>query len=261
MTFDPYADRFSFTDPNLLLHPSSASTTPSVKSEPSSSPHSDSPLHTFSFSYPLHSPAPLDKPDHPPLPYHPIPHDRPFFRFGMAHHSPDSWSLKRPQHDPPHPANIALDLNAIPFHDDYDDADDFGDLPPTSGPASHAGQSDRIVRRRSSKGRFHPLPSVESHSDSPHSPLFQHAISAEKANASASEPLMVVTPARVASCLAHVSQSSPSLLFIIADRCNRNRSSCSDSVPLSFVILPSIQFLSISCRPYRHTTHTLDAPT
>lgn len=138
MACDPYADRLF---PDLLPH----SATPSVKSEPSSSPHSDSPP-TFSFAYPLHNPP-------PPLAYHPG-HDRPVFRFGMPHPS-DAWSLKRAQHDP---ASIALDLSAIPFHDDYEDGDELSDLPPTSGPTSHAGHSERVVRRRSSKGRFHPPP-------------------------------------------------------------------------------------------------------
>lgn len=114
MTFDPYADRLPFQD--IFTH--SSSTTPSVKSE-------DSPTHPFAFTYPLHvDPAP----------------NRPLFRFGMT-----DWP-KRTAHP-----SIALDMTAIPFHDDYDDADESTDLPPISSPTSHA-QSERIVRRRSSKG-------------------------------------------------------------------------------------------------------------
>lgn len=166
MTFDPYADLVRLTDPKPRFPPPSSSAPPAVKSEPSSSP---SPPHSFSFSYPLPS---LDSPDHIRLPYHSVTHDRSVFRFGMPHahspHLPDSWSLKRPQHDPPHNTGIPLDLNALgSFHDDYEDADDLSDLPgtTTSGPASHAGQSERIVRRRSSKGTFRLLVSVDVRSD------------------------------------------------------------------------------------------------
>ncbi|KAG9313734.1 hypothetical protein JVU11DRAFT_6088 [Chiua virens] len=143
MTFDPYVtERFS-----------TASTPHSLKSEPSSSPHT--PPHAFSFTYPL-----PDKHDH--IPYHPMPHDRPVFRFGTTHPS-DVWSFKRHQHDPAHTQAIPLDINALSFPDDYEDADELADLPPSSGTSSHATLSERIIRRRSSKGKlllspFHPLP-------------------------------------------------------------------------------------------------------
>ena len=144
MTFDPYADRFRIADPKPLFAPSSASTPPSVKSEPSSD-LSPSPHHPFSFAYPVPS-----APEHP-LPYDSVPQDDSVFRFGMTH--PDSWSLKRPQHDPAH-ASIDLDLGALAFPDDYEDADELSDLPGSaaSGPAAHATQAERIIRRRSSKG-------------------------------------------------------------------------------------------------------------
>lgn len=145
MTFDPYADPRRLPDPKPPFPPSSAATTPSVKSESSTSP---APLHTFAFSYPLPS---VRTPDNAPLAYDSRPH---VFRFGMAHasspHPLDSWSLKRPQHA----ASIALDMNALSFPDDYEDADELSDLPGTSGQISHAAQSERIIRRRSSKGTF-----------------------------------------------------------------------------------------------------------
>ena len=144
MTFDPYADHFRIADPKALFTP----TPPSVKSEPSSS--SPSPHH-FSFSYPIPSTA-------SDLSYESAPQDGPAFRFSMTHthaHPAGAWSLKRPQHDPAHGAGVDLDLGALAFPDDYEDADELSDLPGSaaSGPAAHATQSERIIRRRSSKGR------------------------------------------------------------------------------------------------------------
>ena len=180
MTFDPYADHFRIADPKALFAPSSASTPPSVKSESSSSPLTDlspSPLPTFSFSYPIHSPTSLDDPKQPAL-YDTVLQDSSAFRFSMAHpqpHPPDSWSLKRPQQGSTHGASVALELNTLSFLDDYEDADDLSDLPGSamSGSAAHATQSERIIRRRSSKGRCHPFLSVDFHSDL--SPLYQPA--------------------------------------------------------------------------------------
>ncbi|KIJ16298.1 hypothetical protein PAXINDRAFT_98785 [Paxillus involutus ATCC 200175] len=75
----------------------------------------------------------------------------------MAHshsgHGADTWNLKRPQPDASHPASITLDLNALSFPNEYDDADELGELPglhPSSS-VTQASQSERIIRRRSSK--------------------------------------------------------------------------------------------------------------
>jgi hypothetical protein len=145
MTFDPYADHFRTAAPKAPF-------TPSVKSEPSSS--SSSPHH-FSFSYPV-----------PSAPEHPYEAPQDAFRFSMTHaHPADAWP--RPQHDPAHGASIDIDLGALAFADDYEDADELSDLPgsATSGPAAHATQSERIIRRRSSKGRSHFVVSVDFPSD------------------------------------------------------------------------------------------------
>ena len=155
MTFDLYADRFPIPDTKPFFLPSS--TPPSVKSESSSSPLTDlspSPIHSFSFSYPIPAKQAL-------IAYNSAPHD---FRFGMAH-PPDTWSLKRTHHNPAHGAAVPLDINALAFPDDYDDPDELSDLPGSisSGAAAHATQSERIIRRRSSKGTSPPVLSL-SHS-------------------------------------------------------------------------------------------------
>ncbi|KAF8839695.1 hypothetical protein BDN67DRAFT_905011 [Paxillus ammoniavirescens] len=65
----------------------------------------------------------------------------------------DTWNLKRPQPDASHPASITLDLNALSFPDEYDDADELGELSglhPSSS-VTQASQSEKIIRRRSSK--------------------------------------------------------------------------------------------------------------
>lgn len=148
----------------------------SVKSELSSSPHIDlspPPLHSFSFCFPPSSSS--SSSSSAPSSAHfnrnftttaasntlPLP-IRPYYRFGsMAHHE-DSW--KRP-------ANLALDLNALSFPDEYDDGDDLGDLPSSGMPTASSAHSDRVVRRRSSKGMslfpphghpIHHIPSLRS---------------------------------------------------------------------------------------------------
>ncbi|KIJ59891.1 hypothetical protein HYDPIDRAFT_170581 [Hydnomerulius pinastri MD-312] len=135
----------------------------SVKSERSSSPHLDlspSPLHNFSFHYPPPSSATINNPSEA-APSTTAAHDPPIFRFGMAHshsgHASDAWSLKRPQAGASHGSSIALDLNALSFPDEYDDGDELGDLPGPSGSGSGAqgGQSERVIRRRSSKGTLY----------------------------------------------------------------------------------------------------------
>ncbi|KIK93663.1 hypothetical protein PAXRUDRAFT_144589 [Paxillus rubicundulus Ve08.2h10] len=67
--------------------------------------------------------------------------------------APDTWIFKPPQLDAGHPASITLDLNALSFPDEYDDADELGELSglhPYSS-VTQPGQSERIIRRRSSK--------------------------------------------------------------------------------------------------------------
>jgi hypothetical protein len=123
----------------------------SVKSELSSSPHlelSPSPLHSFSFCFPPPSSAPTTAHLNPNLTTAtstslPI---RPYYRFGSMAHNDDSWIGKRS-------GNLSLDLNAMSFPDEYDDGDELTDLPNSSGmPSASSGHSDRVVRRRSSKG-------------------------------------------------------------------------------------------------------------
>lgn len=123
----------------------------SVKSELSSSPHlelSPSPLHSFSFCFPPSSSAPTTAQLNPnfttatstSLPI------RPYYRFGSMAHNDDSWIGKRS-------GNLSLNLNAMSFPDEYDDGDELADLPNSAGmPSASSGHSDRVVRRRSSKG-------------------------------------------------------------------------------------------------------------
>ncbi|KAG6380094.1 hypothetical protein JVT61DRAFT_8179 [Boletus reticuloceps] len=85
----------------------------------------------------------------------------------MAHsHPPDAWSHKRSPHDSPH-ASVPLDLNTLAFPDDYEDADELSDLPGSgiSGSAAGGTLSERIIRRRSSKGTSHLFLSVHSRSN------------------------------------------------------------------------------------------------
>ncbi|KAF9224716.1 hypothetical protein BS17DRAFT_45386 [Gyrodon lividus] len=129
----------------------------SVKSEPSSSPHIDlspSPFQGFSFHYPLDG-VTTNKPES--VPHTTAQQDPPIFRFGMAHsysgHASDAWSFKRPQTNPSHSTSTAFDLDGLSFPDEYDDADELGELSglPPSNSVTQAAQTERIIRRRSSK--------------------------------------------------------------------------------------------------------------
>lgn len=149
------------------------SDSPPSPSVKSESPHGDSP-DSFSFSFPISS-------------------DRPFYRFGM-----DPWPPKR-----------TIQLAALSFPgDDYENPDEFSDLPSAN---SSGTANDRIIRRRSSKGKSTTLARV------PCSLPSQPATSAARANASASA-LPMPTPARVASCSVHVSPSSLFSLSVPSDR-------------------------------------------
>lgn len=69
-------------------------------------------------------------------------------RFGMPPpHASDGWNFKRSG------PGIPVDLGDMSYTDEYDDADDIGELPSNSG-SSHAGHTEKVVRRRSSKGVF-----------------------------------------------------------------------------------------------------------
>ncbi|KAF9242277.1 fungal-specific transcription factor domain-containing protein [Melanogaster broomeanus] len=80
----------------------------------------------------------------------------------MAHsHSSratEAWNFKRPQADATHGTGIAIDLEGLSFPDDYDDADELGELPGPPPSSSQLGQTERLIRRRSSKGRLQHSP-------------------------------------------------------------------------------------------------------
>jgi len=109
----------------------------------------------------------------------------------MAHHD-DAWIGKRS-------GNIGLDMNALSFPEDYDDGDELADLPSSGTPITSSSHSDRVVRRRSSKGMSNMI--------SPFDLLFnisQLAINVERANANVSVQ-QTEKPARAASCWGRVS--------------------------------------------------------
>ncbi|KAG1807514.1 uncharacterized protein BJ212DRAFT_750620 [Suillus subaureus] len=195
------ASHYGLDPPNSSGSTNSArSQSASVKSELSSSPYLDlspSPPHTFSFHFPSSASAPNSTAQ--------INHnftttsntlpDRPYYRFGSMAHPEDAWLSKRS-------TNSALDLNSLSFPDEYDDGDELPDPPGSSGaPATSSGYSDRVVRRRSSKGT---VPVRLKYLFSPCLIIRQLAINAAKANVNASAQEMARL-VKAASCWGRVS--------------------------------------------------------
>jgi hypothetical protein len=193
--------RYGLDPSNTASNNSARSHSASVKSELSSSPYLDlspSPPHsTFSFHFPPSASAPNStaQVNHNfTTTSTTLPH-RPYYRFGSMAHPEDAWLGKRS-------ANSALDLNSLSFPDEYDDGDELPDPPGSSGaPATSSSYSDRVVRRRSSKGIV--LVRLK-YLFNPCLIICQLAINAAKANASASVQEMAKL-VKAVSCWGRVS--------------------------------------------------------